>query len=82
MGGEKQAVMLAQWFLSLPFTSVDPGSSPDTSLACGLGFAVPTWLPGCMGSNETRSVPGLIYEAHAPIPRRTRLHMPCCRAGI
>ena len=30
-----------QLFLSLPFTSVGPGLSPDRSLARGLGFSVP-----------------------------------------
>ena len=39
-----RAVRLAQWFLSMPFTSVHPGSSPDRSLACGLGFSLPAWL--------------------------------------
>lgn len=29
-------------FQSFPFTSVDPGSNPDQSIACGLGISVPT----------------------------------------
>ena len=42
-----KGIRFAQWFLSLPFTSVDPSSNPtlNRSLACGLGFqSVPTWL--------------------------------------
>ena len=39
---------LAQWFLSLPFISVNPSSNPtsDQSLAGGLGFQS---LPDCLG---------------------------------
>ena len=48
-------IRLAQWFLSLPFTSVDPGTNPTSyrSLACGLGFQS---LPHCKGS------PGLFLQ--------------------
>ena len=44
-------VRLAERFLSLPFTSVGPGSIPGPGLACGLGFQSPSYCVGfpCRG---------------------------------
>ena len=48
-------IRLAQWFLSLAFTSVDPGSKPcsDQSLACGLGLHVIAWVFPLLGFPPT-----------------------------